>query len=178
MPSLFTKVSEEVLHHNQWWRYKHDVFTYPDGHRGDYYYGEATGMALVIPMLADGRLVLVKQYRYLTDRQSIEFPGGGINGDEQVSLAAARELMEETGYEVSEMVKIAVFEPYNLFRDTTHVFLGKNATCQSGSHVSPDDTEYLEVMLRWPDEVDAMIKTNEIRDGQTLAAWALARYYV
>ena len=104
MSSPLKKVSEEIVHENPWWNYIHDVFEFADGKQGHYYYGRTNGMSIVVPILPDGRLVLVRQYRYLIDKYSIEFPGGGIQKFEAPSLVAARELREETGYIAEEMI--------------------------------------------------------------------------
>lgn len=52
-----------------------------------------------IPVLPDGRLVTVEQYRHGAQRWCIEFPAGDIDGDEDPAVAAVRELNEETGYQ-------------------------------------------------------------------------------
>ncbi len=179
MPSPLKKVSEEILHENPWWRYKHDVFAFPDGKTGDYYYGETYGMSIVVPVLPDGRMVLVKQYRYLSDKYSIEFPGGGIHKAEAPTDVAKRELVEETGYGAAEFINISNFEPHNgLFLDTTHVFIARGVKQVDTQGLRGDETEFIEILLRRPDEIDQLIRNNEIWDGQTLATWALARYYV
>lgn len=181
MPSPLKKNSEEIIHENPWWKYKRDIFSYVDseGKTGEYFYGETCGAAIVVPMLPDGRLVMVKQYRYLSDKYSIEFPGGGIKKGESPSLVAQRELMEETGYTSQEFINISNFEPHNgLFLDTTHVFLAKEVAQIETQGLRGDETEFIEIMLRRPDEVEQLIRNNEIWDGQTLATWALARYYV
>ncbi len=179
MPSPLKKVSEEIIHENPWWRYKRDIFSFPDGRTGEYYYGETYGWSIVVPMLPDGQLVLVKQYRYLSDRYSIEFPGGGMKVGESPSEVAKRELIEETGYSAKEFVNISNFEPHNgLFVDTAHVFLARNVIEIQNKNLGNDETEFIELIFRRPDEIEQLIRNNEIWDGQTLATWALARYYV
>lgn len=54
-----------------------------------------------IPVLPDGRLVAVEQYRHGAQRWCIEFPAGDIDGDEDPAIAAVRELSEETGYQAT-----------------------------------------------------------------------------
>ena len=90
---MIQKKSEEIIHNNPFWVYKHDTFQYPDGRTGEYYYGEDRGMVMIVPMLPDGRLVLIKQWRYLLQKNSIEFPGGGIRVDESPDQSAKRELL-------------------------------------------------------------------------------------
>lgn len=175
MPRHLRKISEEVLHENPWWRYKHDIYEKPNGIEGDYFYGQTNGVVMMVPILPDGRIVLTLQHRYLCDKQSIEFPAGGIGIDKSPSQAAVRELLEETGCIPKEMIKVGEFEPSNgLIRDTCHVFIVYVA-----SQVSQelDETEEIELMYRFPDEVDEMIRKNEIWDGETMATWALVQHY-
>ena len=65
------KVSTEILDKNKWWEYKKDTIVRSDGTPGEYSYTETPGNVLVIPVLDDGRLVLVRQHRYLFDKNSI-----------------------------------------------------------------------------------------------------------
>jgi ADP-ribose pyrophosphatase len=175
MPKRLKKISEEVLHENPWWKYKHDIYELPNGQEGNYYYGETSGVAIIVPVLPDGRIVLTLQHRYLKDKQSIEFPAGGILPGVSALDGAKKELQEETGCIASEFIKIGVFEPSNGFiKDTTHVFLAHIAE-QGDQH--PDETEEIEVLYRRPDDIEQMIRKNEIWDGQTMATWAMIRHH-
>lgn len=173
MPKHLKKISEETLHENPWWKYKHDTYEKPNGQVGDYFYGDTPGMALIIPVLPDGRLVLTLQHRYLQDKQSIEFPGGGIKENQSPIEAAKLELSEETGFISSDMIKIGTFyDLKGLFRHESHIFLA-HVTNQSKQHL--DDTEEIDILYRKPEDFEEMIKNNEIWDAETIAAWALVR---
>lgn len=177
MVKRLKKISEEVLHKNPWWTYKHDTFETPSGGEGHYYYGEMSGFALVVPVLDDGRIVLALQYRYLTGKQSIEFPGGGIEEGQEPIDAARAELVEETGCTATDFVKIGQFETDNGFlRNTCHLYLAHVDAV--GPQAAHDETEEIEVVLRRPEDVDRMMASNEIWDGVALAAWTLARPHV
>ena len=176
MIKKYKKISEEILHQNPWYAYKHDVFEFSDGKHGDYFYLESTGASMTVPVLPDGRIVLIRQYRYLADKFSLEFPAGGIKSGYTARQTAAIELKEETGYDAEEYISVAEFEPNNGFmKDKMHVFLAKLSAEEPGE-AKPEVTEEIEVSIRYPDEIDAMIKTGDIWDGQTLAAWALVRH--
>lgn len=168
------KISEETIHENPWWVYKHDVYEKPNGEEGDYYYAETNGMVMVVPVMSDGRIVMVLQYRYLEDKQSVEFPAGGIKeGADKVETAKA-ELWEETGCVAEDFVKLGVLQPANGYtKDMSHIFI-TNVIEQQEQHL--DDTEDIEVIFRWPDEIDEMIRHNDIWDGQTMATWAMTRH--
>ncbi|MBI2436238.1 MAG: NUDIX hydrolase [Candidatus Magasanikbacteria bacterium] len=175
MPKHLKKISEEILHENPWWKYKHDIYERPNGSEGDYFYAETPGVVMIVPVLPDGRIVLTLQHRYLVDKQSIEFPGGGIPEGMAPSEAAVQELLEETGCTAKEMVKIGEFEPDAGFvRDRCHVFL---AHIISQSKQQLDETEEIELLYRLPEEVDDMIRKNEIWDGETMATWSLVYHY-
>lgn len=177
MPKHLKKISEETLFENPWWTYKHDKYEMPNGKVGDYYYGETGGAVIVIPVLDDGRIVLTLQHRYLMDKQSIEFPGGAMNVDETTLDASMRELKEETGClaDVDNFIKIGEFESCNgLVKERMHVYIAE-VHAQIAPH--QDDTEDIEILYRRPDEIDEMIRKNEIWCGQTMAAWALAYHH-
>jgi len=60
----------------------HDTYVLPDElHKGDYYYVHSNGSTIVIPCLDEDHFVLVKQFRYLNQKESLEFPGGGLQND-------------------------------------------------------------------------------------------------
>ncbi len=176
MPKHLKKLSEESLHKNPWWEYKHDTYELPNGETGDYYYAQFSGMCITVPVLEDGRIVLCLQHRYLAGKQSIEFPGGGIIADMDLTENARRELYEETGCIADHMLKVGVFEPANGYaKDTTHVFIAQVAEMRALPEA--DAAEEFEVLIRRPDEIDRMVRNNEIWDGETLAVWAMVRHH-
>lgn len=160
-----------MIQENPWWQYWHDAYEKSSGEIGHYYYGKTWGSVVIIPVLPDGRIVMIQQYRYLFDRQSIEFPAGGRKKNEPAEEAARRELLEETGFPADEMIKISSFQPLNGFiDDDCHVFIAR--VSEDGvQHL--EETEEIEVIERRPDEIDAMIQNQDIWDGTTLAAWAM-----
>ena len=167
------KISEETVHQNKWWSYKHDVFEDSEGKKCDYYYGEARGSTLVIPILPDGRVVMVSRFRYLADGRQLEFVRGNMHDGETPLDAAKRELREELGCEAVEMVNIGVFRPLvSHWKDTCHVFL---ADIDVAEEQILENGKILEIVAHRSDEIDERARTNGITDGMTLAAWAMAR---
>lgn len=176
MIKKFIKISEEVLHKNPWYEYKHDTFEFPGGTQGDYYYLESPGAAMVVPLLPSGRIVLVRQFRYLQQKTGIEFPGGGIKSSQSPRQTAGVELKEETGYDADELISVGEFEPDNGFvKDRMHVFVAKVSQEDPGA-TNRDPSEEIEVLARFPDEIDDMIQSGDIWDGETLAVWAMVRH--
>lgn len=173
MNKKFQKQSEKIIHENPWWIYKHDEYTC-DNKKCDYFYGELLGNAIIVPILDDGRIVLVRQYRYLQEKFGIEFPMGGLHKDESPLSAAIRELSEETGFQSSNFSKIGEFEPLQgILKDRSHIFLANEISNQTEKKF--DDEEDIELIFRRPDEINEMIRRGEIWSGQTLATWTLVR---
>ncbi len=82
----------------------------PVGGEGDdalpYYTMRAEDGVLILPVTTDGRLVLLRQWRPARGAFSLELPAGGVDGAESPAEAAARELLEETGYAAPRLVPV------------------------------------------------------------------------
>ena len=175
---MIQKLSTNLIHKNPYFEYYQDKFTVDDkGEELDYYYCLTKGGAITIPILEDGRLILIRQYRYVVDKHSIEFPCGGVDGEESPSQTIKRELLEETGYDAKEFIKLGEFQSApGRFRDFCSVFVATDLT--KIQEPVPETTGPIEVLLRRVDEFEEMIKHGEIWDGYTLSAWAITREYV
>ncbi|HET8935124.1 MAG TPA: NUDIX hydrolase [Polyangiales bacterium] len=168
------KLTSELVHENPWWRYRKDEFEREQGQRGEYHYASSYGSAMVIPITAQGELVLVEQYRYLLDKTSLEFPGGGLGKGEPPLVAAERELAEEC-CSAGQLELIGTFNPWNGVTDEIcHVYLADPIVPdQSGAR--PDATESFIVHRLSRAEYEAQIASGRIWDGMSLAAYALFR---
>ncbi len=165
-------LSTNSIHKNPYWEYRLDNYTLPDGSRGEYHYVHSKGGVMAIAIDGGGKLVLVKQYRYLSKRESLEFPGGGVkNGD---FLATAKnELAEEAAMGAVDWNLIGEFNPYNGITDEIcRVFL---ATGLEQAASQKDASEEFEVFRLSADEIQSLIDEGIIWDGMTLAAWGLAK---
>jgi ADP-ribose pyrophosphatase len=108
-------------------KFVRELVEMPDGYRCDWYYTDTPPSVMIVPVTADGQLVLVRQYRHNLRAHVLEFPAGTVSDGEQPEAAALRELEEETGYALSGG---ATLRPtgayYSLPSETnkyTHVFL-------------------------------------------------------
>ena len=170
-----TLISEEMLS-TPWMSIYHRLFELPTGKKGNYYYIHTLGSSLIIPIKDNGKIVLIKQYRYLFNDVSIEIPCGGIKEGQKEDTAARAELIEETGFDCRKLKKIGEFVPYNGISDETcHVFIA-SGLFQVG--VRPDETEQIEVFDALPEDVDRMIGKGKINDGMSIAGWTIGRNYV
>ncbi len=71
----------------------------------------------VIPLLDDGRVVLVRQWRYGIQQPTLEIPGGMVDAGEDARAAAARELEEETGLRARTLTRLGFTHPNPAFLD-------------------------------------------------------------
>lgn len=167
------KLSSEIVRENPWWTYMLDRFRIPGGIDGEYHYVHTPGSSMVIPVTDDGKIILVNQYRFLCDRESIEFPCGGVRAGESHASMAGKELEEETGFRAVDIRKCGEFNPFNGVTDEMcHVFIARNLT---KTQSRPDETEEFELLFLSSVEIDELIAANRIWDGMTLAAWSLVK---
>lgn len=128
---------------------------------------EHGGAAAVVPVLGDGRIVLIKQYRKPVEKSLLEIPAGKLDRGETPLECARRELEEETGYKALSFEKLLVFYPtpgYSSEKIT--VFKAENL---EETAKRPDDDEFIEVLELGKKETGELIKTGRIRDGKTIA---------
>ena len=167
------KLSEETLFRNNWWTYKRDTFELPSGKIGEYNYVSIGGSAMVVPIMMDGRVLLVNQYRYLNNRESLEFPCGSVKEGMTHDETAWHELAEETGYSSGRFSLAGEFNPYNgVTNEICKVYIARELQHVGGT---PDETEEFELLPLTPPELDARIVSGEIWDGMTIAGWAMVK---
>jgi len=167
-----TLLHEEIIS-TPWMSLYHDQFEMPNGKKGNYFYMHTRGSALTIPVNDERKILLVRQYRYLTGDTSIELPCGGIKQGQSEEEAARAELVEETGFECAKLKKAGRFIPYNGLSDEfCTVYIARKLTFMGAK---PDETEQIEVITVTPDEMNALIKKGKILDGMTIAGWLLGR---
>jgi 8-oxo-dGTP pyrophosphatase MutT (NUDIX family) len=169
-------LSTAILFKNPWWAYQKDDALLPNGKRGEYHSVRTNGSSLVIPVLPDGRIIVVNQYRYLCDRESIEFPCGGVKEGATYDETAVHELAEEAGYQAREWRIAGEFNPYNgVTNEICRVFIAKHLMPVVAA---PDETEEFERIVLSAEEFEARIISGVVWDGMSIAAWAIAKPHV
>jgi ADP-ribose pyrophosphatase len=125
------------------------------------------GAVLVLPLMDDGRVVMIRNQRFAVGKELWELCAGTLEPGEDPEVCAARELIEETGYEAKNIEKLCEFYTSpGMTNELMRVFTAKDLT-----HVGQrlEATEQIQVELRrWPDVLE-MVRTGEIVDGKTIA---------
>lgn len=125
--------------------------------------------AMVVPITADGELVMVRQYRFGIEQLSLELPGGVIERGEDPRTAAVRELREETGYAGDEAVLLGSVHPNPAIQSNrAHVVLVPNVTLQA--EIKWDEDEELALELIPVAEVLERARAGEITHALMLNA--------
>ncbi len=92
----WTRLSSRPVHTTPWFTVREDQVRTQSGAEITYTYLERAGAVFVVPLLTDGRVALIRNYRYVIDTWCWEVPAGGRDG-QTAEEAAARELREEIG---------------------------------------------------------------------------------
>ena len=167
------QLETRTVYQNAWMTVREDRVARSDGTTGTYGVVDKADFALTIPRERGG-FWLVEQYRYPIGRRAWEFPQGswaGEPGGNQAALALS-ELREETGLVAENIVHLGhLFGAYGFCSQGFDVFLA------TGLVVSQPDREHTEqdMVHRFADDVQfaTMIRTGEIVDAATIAAYAL-----
>jgi ADP-ribose pyrophosphatase len=143
----------------------------PGGVRGTREIVRQSGSVAALPVLADGRIVLVRQYRYAVDAFVWELPAGRRDAGETPEAGARRELEEEVGLKARTLEPLSTFWTTPGFCDEVmHLFRASDF-----EHVPPrpEADERIEQATFTLDEAVAMVRRGEIREGKTLVALLL-----
>lgn len=127
------------------------------------------GAAAVIPILPNGKILMVKQYRNSIERYTLEIPAGCRDSvTEKPSECAARELEEETGYRAGKIEKlITVATTVAFCNEVLEIYV---ATDLVPTRRSLDENEFVDVYEMELEELMDMIYSNRIQDSKTLSA--------
>ena len=152
---------------------RQDTVTAPKGHA----YREIVehnGAVAAVVLTDDGKIVMVRQYRYACGRVVLEVPAGKIDrGETDPEAAMIRELKEETGYTAGSITYLGSINPsVGYSEEVIRLYLMKDLT---PGETSPDDDEALEIVLMPFDEVYRMAAEGELTDAKTIAAVFMAK---
>ena len=126
------------------------------------------GSVAALPVTAEGRILLVRQYRYAVDEALWELPAGRLDEGERPEDGIQRELREEIGQRAESLEKIGFFYTTPGFCDESmHLF---RATGLVDDRKDADDDERIEIGAFTIEEARGMVASGAIREGKTLVA--------
>ncbi len=165
------RIGRKLIHNGAIVDIYQDRMQLPDGSEENFDFIKHKGAAAVIPVLDDGRIIMVRQYRNAIDSYTLEIPAGGLNGaDEPTRTAAHRELEEETGYcaDIEDVTfLLSLYTTVAFCNEKIDIYVAKNLK-KTEQHL--DDDEFIDVEIYPLDELCKMVLSGKIVDSKTIAA--------
>lgn len=145
-----------------------DTVLLPNGDKSTREWIKHPGAVAVVPILDDGKIAMVKQYRYPMGKITLEIPAGKLDADESPEHCVMRELKEETGYTTCDIKKLtAIATTVGFSNELIHLYMAKNLV---EGEQCPDEDEFINVEKYTYKELEQMIQSGEIIDAKTIVA--------
>jgi ADP-ribose pyrophosphatase len=125
------------------------------------------GAVVVLPVMDDGRVLMIRNHRYSVQQVLIELPAGTLEKGEDPMNCAGRELLEETGYLAGKLQRIgAFFSSPGIMTEKLYAFAAYHLERKSATLEEDEEIETMPVLF---DDALKMIDTGEIMDAKTIA---------
>src|SRR6266478_4267599 len=135
-------------------RTKREVITHP-------------GSVVVLPVLPDGRIVMIQQYRHATRQYLWELVAGRMEPGEAPKEAGARELAEETGYRAKRFrIFLDVFPTPGFLEERMYILLAEGLTA---GEAEPEEDEKIISRSHDRKQLEEMIRGGKLRDAKSIA---------
>ncbi len=146
-----------------------DHMEFPNGGTAEWDFIQHDGAAAVVPVMEDGRILMVRQFRNALDRETLEIPAGKLDAADEPGLACSRrELEEETGYRSENLEWLLTLRTTVAFcNEKIEIYVARDLI---PSHQRLDEGEYVDVKAYTMEELKEMIFTGKIEDSKTIAA--------
>jgi ADP-ribose pyrophosphatase len=165
-------LSTNVLHRYRIFAIVEQALRLPSGRTVVRQVVQHPGAVVIMPQLADGRLVLIAQYRFAVGETLLEFPAGTLEPGEAPLECARRELIEETGYRADHWRALGIIYPSPGYSDEQqHLFVASGLVPDPAAG---DEDEILEVKRLTVQEVERAMADGALVDAKSIAAYARA----
>jgi ADP-ribose pyrophosphatase len=160
-------LSSEMIYQGRVFGLRRDEVAEPSGLRTTREVITHPGSVVVLPVLPDGRIVMIRQYRHATRQYLWELVAGRKEPEETPKQGAARELLEETGYRAKRFkVFMDVFPTPGFLEERMYLLLAEGLTA---GEAQPEEDEKIEVRPFKLKELKQMIKSGRLRDAKSIA---------
>jgi len=160
-------LSSETLFHGNVFDVRRERVREPGGVEATREFVVHNGSVVILPVLADGRILLVNQYRHSADSYLWELVAGRMEPDENPLAGAKRELLEETGYTARKWQKILdVFPTPGFVSEKMLVYVARDLR---PGLAHPEEDERITVRAFPPRQLENWIRTGKLRDAKSVA---------
>ena len=163
------RIKRELVHKGTVLDIYCDTMQFENGNTAKWDFIHHDGAAAVVPVMDDGRLLMVRQYRNALERYTLELPAGKLDDPKEEGIVcAARELEEETGYRSDKLEwLITLRTTVALCNEKIEVYVARNLI---RTHQHLDENEFVNVEAHTVEELKQMIFEGKIEDSKTVAA--------
>ncbi len=150
----------------------------PNNAEGEWECIRHPGGALAVPVTPEGKLILVRQYRFAVQGRVLEFPAGTVEPNEEPQETIAREIEEETGYRANKWEKLGEFFIAPGYSDEIiYAFLARDLE-KLETPQKQDEDEDIETVFFTPEELEKAILDGEPVDAKSISSFMLARRFL
>jgi ADP-ribose pyrophosphatase len=134
---------------------------------------EHPGAVVILPIMADGRIVCVSQYRQSLQSSILELPAGTLEKNEPPIECARREIMEEIGMAARDMQPAGILYPAPGFcTEVQHLFIARDLYDNAAT---PDEDEEISLALMTTKEFEEAVVSGKLNDAKSIALFMRAR---
>lgn len=160
-------LSSTIIYNGPVFGIRRDEVIEPSGVRATREVITHPGSVVVLPVLPDGRILLIRQYRHATRQYLWELVAGRMDPGETPKVAAARELIEETGYRAKRFrVFLDVFPTPGFLEERMFILLAEGLTA---GEAEPEEDEKIISLAYNRKQLEDMIRGGKLRDGKSIA---------
>ena len=167
-PSKKAKIlKSEIIYEGKAFGVRRDEVIEPTGVRTVREVVTHPGSVVVLPVLPDGRIVMVRQYRHATRQYLWELVAGRMERGENPKAGAQRELLEETGYRARKYsVFLDVFPTPGFLEERMYLLLAEGLRA---GQAEPEEDEKLIVAAYSRKQLEQMMRAGKLRDAKSIA---------
>lgn len=171
-------LKQRLFYRGRKFNFEVNTLRLPNRAVGDWECVRHPGGALTVPVTPDGKLVLLRQYRFALKGRILEFPAGTIEPDEDPAETIRREIEEETGYRAGTWQKLGEFALAPGYSDEIiYAFLAQDLE-KLETPPEQDVDEDIEVVLMAPEELEKAILAGQPVDAKSISSFFLARPFL
>jgi ADP-ribose pyrophosphatase len=168
-------IKSEILYHGRIFDLIVEEVKDPSGKINKREIVEHNGGSVVVPLLNNGNVILVRQFRYPFKKFVLELPAGKLEPNEDALVAAKRELQEETGYTADKYQKLtSILTTPGFCSEVLHIYLATELSkSESGQNLDEGEQGLTVECLPFAKVIE-MIESGEISDSKTIVGILLA----
>lgn len=163
-----SKLGEEILYNGRILDLARETHRMPDGREARFEVVQHSGGAAALPVLADGRLILIRQFRPAIEDFILEIPAGRLEPGEDGAACVGRELQEEIGYRAGQLKKLGeIYSSVGFCNELIHIYLATDLQ-QVGQQL--EEHEFIDLQIMTLDDALELVKNGLLLDAKTKVA--------